>query len=66
MDRIEERYYHSDSPFTVIVHHDWPAHEDVKFPSFDLDDEHAWSQTLFPGDTVTTNPENVTYEEVQG
>ncbi len=66
MPRIEERYYHSDAPFTVHVQHDFPIQQEVKFSSFDMDDEYAWPQVLYSGDTVRTDPEGVPYEQEGG
>ncbi len=65
MARIEERYYHSDAPFTVVVQHDFPIQQEVKFSSYDMGDEHAWPQVVYDGDQVRTIPENVPYEQEQ-
>ena len=65
MCKIRQRYYHYKQPFTVHVNYNEQYQKGELFHAIRLDEQtYGWIQLMWPGATITTDPENVESEEI--
>jgi hypothetical protein len=66
MSKIPQRYYYSNRPFTVHVNYNEQYQQEETFPAIRLDEQtYGWIQLMWPGATITTDPEYIESEEIQ-
>jgi hypothetical protein len=66
MPKMTQRFYHSNQPFTVHVNYNEQYHHEEIYHAIRLDDHpYGWIQLMWPGATITTDPEDVESEEIQ-
>ncbi len=66
MLKIPQRYYYSNRPFSVHVNYNEQYQQNEIFHAIRLDEQtYGWIQLMWPGATITTDPENIKSEEIQ-
>lgn len=65
MLKIPQRFYHSKRPFTVHVNYNEQYQQRETFYAIQLDKQtYGWVQLMWPGATITTDPEDIESEEI--